>query len=776
MSESTKRIDVAALARDKGLPAAFLRKRFGLYDLAGARGGVGIPYLHENGTRAETKLRTALAAREGSRWPKGRSLMPYNLPALPRARTNGRLILGEGESDPWTAEYHGMPCVGLPGASSAKCLAAGHLEGINQLLIWQEPDRGGQTFINGIARRLRELGWKGEAMVLHPPGGIKDLNDLHRAHPDVEGFKVALTAITEAAVPLPALASIAPATSTSAAPSASAESPLVQALRQAATLTLEAEQEEFLGRLARVHKISRGAAKRSMLKLSAGQQASEENTEVELAQARAEAGELLTCPDILTRLVETVRALGVTGEERAVKTIYLAVTSRVLNRLVSLGIKGPSSGGKNHVVGRTMRTFPSSAYHFITAMSERALAYGEEPLAHRYLILIEVEGIAEGFGALLLRCLLSEGCLTYETVEPGPDNRLRVRRIEREGPTGLIVTTTRAGLHPETETRLLSVTLTDSPEQTRAILKAQAAEVGVEVDLAPWHALQRVVELGAREVHIPFAAWLAENSDDSAVRLRRDFPQVLSLIRAHALLHQTTRERDEEGRVVATPDDYAAVHKLVADLLAEGIGATVHPVLRPVVEAVGRLVKASEGKSVTVSQVAEALDIERTTCTHRVRRCLARGWLADLRPSGAKNRPAELVPGEPMPGNREVLPTPDAVRALYPPRESSRIHASTPESMESGAPCVNTRRSRVVHALPHPEAGVNSRDGGDHAEVHTDKYKDSLSIEAWSDGVNGFAGGGPLYMSTPIVEAYRADPPRLRPPGNTRSEGWEVTL
>lgn len=34
----------------------------------------------------------------------------------------------------------------------------------------------------------------------------------------------------------------------------------------------------------------------------------------------------------------------------------------------------------------------------------------------------------------------------------------------------------------------------------------------------------------------------------AAVRLRRDFKAILNLIRAHALLHQASRERDDKGR------------------------------------------------------------------------------------------------------------------------------------------------------------------------------------------------------------------------------------
>ena len=68
---------------------------------------------------------------------------------------------------------------------------------------------------------------------------------------------------------------------------------------------------------------------------------------------------------------------------------------------------------------------------------------------------------------------------------------LRPRLIGREGPTGLVLTTTRARLHPENETRLLSLTVTDSPDQTRAVLGALAAEdEGADINLSQWHALQ----------------------------------------------------------------------------------------------------------------------------------------------------------------------------------------------------------------------------------------------------------------------------------------------
>jgi hypothetical protein len=41
-----------------------------------------------------------------------------------------------------------------------------------------------------------------------------------------------------------------------------------------------------------------------------------------------------------------------------------------------------------------------------------------------------------------------------------------------------------------------------------------------------------------------------------AVRQRRDFGQLLTLVRVHALLHRSSRECDAEGRIVATLEDY----------------------------------------------------------------------------------------------------------------------------------------------------------------------------------------------------------------------------
>jgi hypothetical protein len=56
--------------------------------------------------------------------------------------------------------------------------------------------------------------------------------------------------------------------------------------------------------------------------------------------------------DILGAVARAVADLGVAGEQRAVKLIYLIVVTRLLDRIVSLAVKGPSSAGKSYLFTR----------------------------------------------------------------------------------------------------------------------------------------------------------------------------------------------------------------------------------------------------------------------------------------------------------------------------------------------------------------------------------------------------------------------------------------
>ena len=193
------------------------------------------------------------------------------------------------------------------------------------------------------------------------------------------------------------------------------------------------------------------------------------DAELEQAEQRAAAAksawprcrELAEQPDILEEFAKSAERGGVAGEVRALKLLYLIMTSRVLDHPVSAVLKGPSSAGKSFLVTRASRYFPESAYLAVTSTSSKALAYTNETLSHRVLIIYEAAGISGDFQSYLLRTLMSEGDIRYITVD-STEAGLAARSLHVEGPTSLILTTTLGNLHPENETRMLSIPVDDS--------------------------------------------------------------------------------------------------------------------------------------------------------------------------------------------------------------------------------------------------------------------------------------------------------------------------
>jgi hypothetical protein len=367
---------------------------------------------------------------------------------------------------------------------------------------------------------------------------------------------------------------------------------------------------------------------------------------------------------ILDSVAAEVRSRGLVGEERLAQTLYLVLTSRLLDAQVSAGVKGHSASGKSYTVETVTRLFPPEACLTFTAMSQHALVYSAEEYAHRTLVIYEVTALREGneddLTSYFVRSLLSEGRIEYPVTVRGKDGGFVTRTIVKEGPTNLIFTTTKTRVHAENETRVLSLTTDDSREQTARVLLELADETDGGNDLEPWRDLQRWLAGAEHRVTIPYARWLAQQVPPAAVRLRRDFGALLALIRAHAMLHQASRACDDSGRIVATVDDYAVVRGLVAAVIAEGVGATVSGAVRETVAAVTALTAdpevLPECEGALVRDISGALQLDRSNVSRRLRVAADGGYLRNL--EDKRGRPGRWVVGDPLPKEVDLLPDP----------------------------------------------------------------------------------------------------------------------
>ena len=277
-------------AEAKALPVGFL-KDCGLSNAGVAgRPAVRIPYLGVGGEELALRFRVALDG-DRFRWKAGNKPCLYGLNRIGDAKTAGYVVLVEGESDVHTLLHHGIPAIGLPGATNwREDRDAKYLDGIETIYIVIEPDKGGDS----VRKWLAQSAIRTRAKLLQLPA--KDPSAMHIADP--VGFKETWRVVLLGAIPWTAM--------------------------------------------------------------EANQRAQEQ------AEAWEVCADLARSENILLDFDHTLETVGLVGERRVATLLYLALTSRLLDRPVSIAVKGPSSGGKSFTVESVLRFFPCEAFYALT--------------------------------------------------------------------------------------------------------------------------------------------------------------------------------------------------------------------------------------------------------------------------------------------------------------------------------------------------------------------------------------------------------------------------
>jgi hypothetical protein len=361
--------------------------------------------------------------------------------------------------------------------------------------------------------------------------------------------------------------------------------------------------------------------------------------------------------DVLDKFRGELKTAGVVGEDRPLKLLFLSAHSRLLDRPISVAVKGPSSAGKSYAVeNAVLNVLAEDSYVFLTGMSEKSLIYSETDYRHKMLVIPEQAGVDSDYLDYLLRTLLSENVIRYQVTEK-VDGKFVVTEKEKVGPTGLIVSTTKSRLHPENETRILSIWMTDTREQTKAVMKARVSHNKRVMNSEPWKEYAQWLAGQDNRVWVSYSEALAEEIEAYDVRQRRDITLLLNAVETSAIMHQAKRERDHHGRIVASLRDYEIARDLLNDLLSEGIGATVSQTIRETVGAVKELTVDADKEHTTNAALEKKLNLGKGSVSTRVNNALASGYLVNLQEPGKRGN--KLALGAELPEDACLLPTPE---------------------------------------------------------------------------------------------------------------------
>jgi hypothetical protein len=151
---------------------------------------------------------------------------------------------------------------------------------------------------------------------------------------------------------------------------------------------------------------------------------------------------------------------------------------------------------------------------------------------------------------------------------------------------------------------------------------------------------------------LPWAPALASFELTGPTRLRRDIKNLVSLAKAHAVLHQKSRDVDEHGRIISSIEDYDVVRQLLSDAMAVATDKAVRPGTRAIVEPVEALRAAGETR-VSMSAASRKAKRSKSTTNTDVHDGLERGYLLNL---SQAEKAFNLDIGDPLPEQGDLLP------------------------------------------------------------------------------------------------------------------------
>jgi hypothetical protein len=225
-----------------------------------------------------------------------------------------------------------------------------------------------------------------------------------------------------------------------------------------------------------------------------------------------------------------------------------------------------------------------------------------------------------------LREMLSAGKLTKLMPVKVDGGKIETVQIEQDGPIAYVESTTLTKVFDEDANRCIMLHTDEQPEQTRRIIrKLSAAYCGATSEgttnrtIQRHHAMQRMLE--PLPVVIPYAERLGELFIGDRVEVRRAFPQLMSMVQAVALLYQRQRERDGNGQLLATVDDYQLARRLLVKPMTRLLGDKVSDPARRFYD---RLAKWATGEF--TSNEAKSRETSSKSAVY--------GWLTELHDAG----------------------------------------------------------------------------------------------------------------------------------------------
>jgi DNA primase catalytic core len=272
---------------------------------------------------------------------------------------------------------------------------------------------------------------------------------------------------------------------------------------------------------------------------------SERPSKIEITDDERQLGmELLKDPDLLDTAAGDMTTAGYAGEKVNKQLVYLAGTSRLLSKPLSIYIQSGAGSGKSYLIETVLKLMPPEKVNSVTSVSDRAMNYLEE---EKLLdcILAMGEALHNEEVERDIRQMQSENMISRSVTMKDPKTgEMKTAEIKKKVRLSFMMTSTALKLNPENASRCLVLNVDESREQTGRVMELQRHKKTFDGYLENKHVVPKIIQkhisaqrmLTARNIFNPFSKGLRFPLSKSI--FRRAHEQFLTLIDSVCFLLQ----------------------------------------------------------------------------------------------------------------------------------------------------------------------------------------------------------------------------------------------
>lgn len=331
--------------------------------------------------------------------------------------------------------------------------------------------------------------------------------------------------------------------------------------------------------------------------------------------------DFLRRPDLVEQIDKLIEKAGVVGEENTRKLLFIIASTYKMGYPLHALVQGSSGSGKSHLINIIGQCLPPEDVLSMTRVTSKSFYhYGKDELVDKLILIQDYDGLDEE-AQYAFRELQSAGTVSSSTTyKDRYGNLVSAVKTVRSHFASLLATT-KADIYYDNMSRSVILGVDESEEQTCRIIDYQNKKLAGIIDsrdeqqaksflqncmrcIKPYE----VVNQYADKVKLPMEAKM----------LRRLNSHYQAFVKQVTILHQHQRQKDEQGRLIAQPEDL----QMACDILFDAIMLKVDDLdssLRQFFDRMKGFIKGlAQAKNAeyqfTQREVRLALNISKTQC------------------------------------------------------------------------------------------------------------------------------------------------------------------